>query len=385
MVERVAIVGGGIMGLAQAWSAAERGHRVTIFERMPLARGASIRNFGMVWPIGQPENLRDMALLSRARWLQVAAEAGIWCNPYGSLHLAHHPDEQAVLQEYLELQAGSAWGGHLQWLDRETALDRYSVIQPEGFLGAMHSDLEICVNPTAATRRLPIWLQERYGVELRFGQTVVEVGVGSLKTANGEQHGFDRTIICSGDDLETLFPEYYAQLPLKKCKLHMLRTRAQAGGWQLGAHIASGLTLRHYSSFRICSSLSAVVERIATESPELDEFGIHVMASQDDLGRVVLGDSHEYDERIEPFDSERINELILRELHKIIRLPDWQMDSRWHGIYAKIPDDGPIVCSPEMSVFIATGLGGAGMTMSFGVAETQWRHWSGDGPAVSQR
>lgn len=385
MVERVGIVGGGIMGLAQAWSAAERGHRVTIFERTRVASGASIRNFGMVWPIGQPEALRDMTLLSRERWLQVAAEAGIWANPYGSLHLAHHADEQAVLQEYLELQAGSAWGAHLQWLDRETALARYGVIRPEGFRGALYSDMEICVNPTSATRRLPVWLQERYDVELKFGQTVNEVGSGWLKTAQGEKHDFERIIICSGHDRETLFPGMYAQLPLRACKLQMLRTYPQATGWQLGAHIASGLTLRHYSSFRVCSSLTDVIERIAAESPELDEFGIHVMASQDDLGRVVLGDSHEYEERMEPFDSQRINELILRELHKIICLPDWRMESQWHGIYTKVPDGGPIVCSPDPGVYIATGVGGAGMTLAFGVAETQWRHWSGDGPAVSQR
>ncbi len=379
MQENVGIVGAGVMGLAHAWSAAERGYRVTVFERTNVASGASIRNFGMVWPIGQPDTLRDLALLSRQRWIQLTTESGIWANPYGSLHLAHRPDEWAVLQEFYEINADSNLGPHLKLLDRESALSRSTAIHPEAFIGALYCDLEICVNPTETIRRMPTWLGQRYGVDFRFGQTVCEAGTGWLKTAGGESFSFDRVIVCSGHDLETLYPQHYAQLPLRKCKLQMMRTVPQTNGWKLGTHIASGLTLRHYHSFHGCRSLQSLAERIAAETPELDELGIHVMASQDNHGRVVLGDSHEYGDRIEPFDSQRINALILRELQKIIRLPDWTMDSHWHGIYAKVPDGAPIVCSPEPGVFISTGVGGAGMTLSFGVAETNWRQWSGEG------
>lgn len=376
--EKVAVVGAGIFGLAHAWSAAQRGHTVTVFERTNVASGASIRNFGMVWPIGQPDHSRHLAMVSRKRWLELAAESGIWVNPYGSLHLAHHRDEWEVLQEFYHQAACTDFGSHLHLLDRETALARSSAINPEGFIGALSSDLELCVNPTQAIRTIPKYLAQRWKVDFQFDSTVIDCHACQVSTSGGKVTPFDRVIVCSGHDLETLYPEVFQDIPLKKCKLQMMRTVSQPNSWKLGSHIASGLTLRHYTSFRSCQSLQKVIDRVSHESPELDDFGIHVMASQDDQGRVVLGDSHEYGASIEPFDNERINALILAELRKIIRLPEWKMESQWHGIYAKIPDSIAVITSPEPGVQVCTGLGGAGMTMAFGIAENNWQVWNGE-------
>ena len=378
MPEKVAIVGAGIVGLAHAWSAAERGHNVTVYERSGVASGASIRNFGMVWPIGQPATSRAVALSSRERWLKLASESGIWANPYGSLHLAHRADEWQVLQEFYAQQQGTVFGPHLKLLDRDATMQRSPAAKPEGLLGSLFSDLEICVNPTETIRAIPAWLNQRWGVSFCFNTTIVECSPGKLKTSSNQTHQFDRIIICSGHDFETLYPEQFRGLPMKKCKLQMMRTVAQPDNWKLGAHIASGLTLRHYQSFRSCQSLQQVIERVAAETPELDELGIHVMASQDNLGRIVLGDSHEYGDSIEPFDTQRIDGLMLRELNKILQLPNWSIDSHWHGIYAKSFDSIATIQSPEVGVTICTGLGGAGMTLSFGVAEENWRLWSGE-------
>src|ERR1700689_2147984 len=49
-MKHVAIVGGGVIGLSAALECARRGHRVSVIERAPTQRGASLGNAGMIVP-----------------------------------------------------------------------------------------------------------------------------------------------------------------------------------------------------------------------------------------------------------------------------------------------------------------------------------------------
>src|SRR4029453_9672010 len=97
-----AVAGAGILGLAHAYHLARRGLRVVVFERHPRACGASVRNFGMIWPIGQPSGrLYQLARPSRDLWLEVLEVSGLWHARSGSLHVAYHEDEEQVLREFV--------------------------------------------------------------------------------------------------------------------------------------------------------------------------------------------------------------------------------------------------------------------------------------------
>jgi FAD dependent oxidoreductase TIGR03364 len=374
----VAIIGAGILGLAHAWEAARRGHAVVLFERDGRAVGASVRNFGMVWPIGQPEELVLRALRSRQRWTELAQSAGIPLDSCGSLHLARTDDEWAVLEEF---------AGHAARLDRPAELldaaatrRRFPSVRAEGLRGSLFSPTEACVDPRRALTRLPQWLHETFGVELRFGVTVRDIDMPLLRTSSGETWAVGRAVVCGGADFQTLFPEVFVRSGIRRCKLQMMRTPAQPQGWRLGTLLAGGLTLCHYPSFQACPSLSRLRRRVESELAEYVRHGIHVMAAQNDLGEVVIGDSHEYDDAIEPFDKLRIDELILDYLRRLIDLPDWTIQQRWHGIYAKHPTLTLFTAEPQPRAHVVTAPGGSGMTMSFGHAEALWTQWEGTTP-----
>jgi FAD dependent oxidoreductase TIGR03364 len=383
---QVAIVGAGIVGLAHAWSAAERGYQVTVYERSARASGASIRNFGMVWPIGQPhgENY-ETAMLSRARWMRLSTEAGLWVHPCGSIHLAHRADEWAVLQEFQS--KAETLGIACELLTPAQVHQRTPAANPDGLLGGLFSPTECCVNPPQAIRSIPAWLTEKYGIKFRM-----ETHVSSIEPADNniadrsvrvtssaeDVAQFERVVVCCGAEIQSLFPHVLAASGLKRCKLQMLSLQSPGSDWTLGTHLASGLTLRHYRIFEVCPSLAALKTRVAKETPELDQFGIHVMASQNNQGEIILGDSHEYGADIEPFDKALIDDLMLRELRKVFRFPGWTISQHWHGVYARHPTLPVFEANPAPGIHICTGTGGAGMTMSFGLAEQMWSRWAGN-------
>ncbi len=363
----VAIVGAGIVGLAHAYLAARAGFRVTVFERNPAAIGASIRNFGMIWPIGQPPGvLHEQALRSRELWVTILEEARLPYLPTGSLHAAYHEDEAALGREFAE--RGPALQYDCVWLNRHETLARTRALREDGLLGALWSAAELTVDPREVLARLPEFLSERYGVRFLFNTAVRDVQA-QLVSTHGQDWPADFVIVAAGDDFQTLFPHHFEASGITRCKLQMLRTAPQPAGWQLGPSLAFGLSFTHYPTFQICESLPALRARYLAELPDLVRAGIHVMVSQTSRGELTLGDSHEYGLEVDIFDKPEINRLILKFAGAHLRVPELSMAETWHGVYAKHPDKPYVVLEPAGNVRMVVVTSGIGMTMSFGLAE----------------
>lgn len=376
----VAVVGAGILGLATAHHAAADGQRVVVLERDARAEGASVRNFGMVWPVGQPSGPRlERALRSRQHWLGVVTASGLHHRAAGSLHLAYHPDELALIEEFVARE--TSWGRECAVLTPAETLRRSSSVVGDGLLGALWSPTEVNVDPMEVVADLPVWLAGR-GVDLRFGCTVVEVEPGRLRTSAGEVVEAERIVVCAGAVRDLLFPDLLGSAPLRLCKLQMLRTAPQPGaGWDLGPMLAAGATLAHYPAFHGLAALDAVRRRFAETT--LSRFGIHVMASQTASGAVTLGDSHEYDADVGPFDRTEIDDAVLGYATTFLSVPDARIAERWHGTYVTTTDGSPaVVCAPDPAIRVLTGVGGAGMTISFAVAEEVWRSFGDASPPL---
>ncbi len=364
----IAIIGAGILGLAHAYHFARAGLKVSVFERSQLAVGASVRNFGMVWPVGQPPGeMRDIALRSREVWLDVLSQAGIWHQQCGSLHLAYHEDEMGVLEEFFGMS--SEFGYECQLIQAAEVLEKSSVVKKQNLMGGLWSPSELCVFPRQVIRDLPAYLQT-LGVDFHFATAVSDVRTGMLQAGEHEVSA-DRIVLCTGDDFASLFPAQFRNLGMTRSKLQMMRMKHRNRDFKIGPHLCAGLTLGHYSNFKVCNRLPALLKRYRDDWPDQVQWGIHLLVSQHEDGCLTVGDSHEYGLSVDPFLRQEIDQFILDYLSTFLDTSELDVVERWYGVYSKHPEKAYVAEEIMDKVHVVTGVGGAGMTLSFGLAERQ--------------
>ena len=365
MTYDLAVVGGGILGLAHAWQGAKAGLRVAVFERDAAADGASVRNFGMLAIVAQrPGPELDSARSALNAWREVAAATGLEVRQVGCLFVARHPEEMDVLAECAAQIHAS--GHAFTLLDGPQAHSHAPAIN-NAALGALHSPDAWKVDQRGALAAISGWLAQVHGVTFYFGTEVQEAADGRIVAADGTWRA-RHIVICGGDEFARLYPGAWAVSGVTSCRLQMLRTVPQAAGFQLTPFMLGGLSLTRYSAFADCASLPALHAYQQAHQASALAHGVHVIAAQEADGSITLGDSHHYGVGVTPDDPAAVDSLILDALTDIAALPDSRIAQRWIGRYAHLSGETVLRLAPAPGVTAVTVTNGQGMTHGFTVA-----------------
>lgn len=377
--EKIVIIGSGIIGLAHALTARGAGYEVTVIDRDTRPVGASVRNFGTIWPIGLafgPE--REQGLMGMNRWRELAPLAGFHADSCGSVSLAYRDEAWGVLTEFSTQPEAAAEGFTL--LTPEETLSRFPLTNPDGLQGALLSPHETCVRPSEALNALAAYARSQ-GVSFELGACAIKAHDDAVELADGRHFPFDHCVIAAGEDMKTLFPAELAAARIRPCRLQMMRSEPIAG--RLGIIMVSDLTLAHYPAFSRCPSLPALKQKLDDTMRDYQKWGVHVIAAQHADGSLTLGDSHEYGGSLTPDHWTEVDQLVLDNLATFTRLPGLKIASRWHGTYLKSTvGQLQVVLQPRDRITMVTAMGGLGMTLSWGLARKTVDSWETAGEPV---
>ena len=192
-------VGGGVIGLACAWRAAEAGADVCVLERDRPAAGASGVAAGMLAPVGEAswreEELLGLNFESLRRWPDFAArlerEAGLEVGfaRSGALHVALDRDEAEELRRRYELHR--SLGLDSEWLTGRECR-RLEPGLATAVRGGAHVPGEATVDPRKVVAALLAALDHR-GVDVQTGAEVAgaERGEGSWRVETRDGRTFE--------------------------------------------------------------------------------------------------------------------------------------------------------------------------------------------------
>ncbi|WP_232247201.1 TIGR03364 family FAD-dependent oxidoreductase [Kitasatospora azatica] len=353
----VVVIGAGIVGLAHAYEALERGLSVAVVERNDRAAGASVRNFGHACATAQDADALRYGRAARSSWIKLADQAGFWLRRTGTVMVARAEDELAVLAEFGELR-----GAEVRMLSAAEVAERVPV-GPDAIGGAWLPD-DLRVDPRECVPAIARHLAER-GARFHWATTAHGIEPGLVRTSRGELRA-GTVILATGHDVDRHFPELAAQHAVKRCVLRMLRVE-NPHGTTIDPAVQTGFSLLRYGGFEACPSLPAVRERLTAERPELIGIGLNLMFTQRPDGTLTIGDTHAYDTTPAPFDPEELDAAVLRETAGLLGAPQLTVLERWRGVYGSGAQPF-LIAAPAEGVRVVAVTAGVGMTTAFGLA-----------------
>jgi FAD dependent oxidoreductase TIGR03364 len=369
---QVVIVGGGILGTMHAIMARRHGLAVTHLEREPEGRGASVRNFGLVWVSGRRAGA-ELALALRARelWESIAADApGTGFRPHGSLTIATSEAELAVMREAAALP--DAKQREFELLSPQEVRSVNPALQGE-FLGGLYCRADAIVEPRLALPALRASLAGP-GYEWLPGREAVEVAANGVRDSRGTWHRGDLVVLCTGANFTGLAGPHLASsgalardadgVGLRRVRLQMLQTAPLPGS--LSTSIADGDSMRYYPAFEVPSR-----DALPPQAPVAAVNRAQLLLVQRLDGSLTIGDTHEYDEPFAFDVSEAAYEHLLDRAYALLGIALPPVRRRWAGVYSEVTGASALYhrSAVKPGVVLVTGPGGRGMTCSPAIAE----------------
>jgi FAD dependent oxidoreductase TIGR03364 len=323
----VVIAGGGVLGTMHAVMARRRGFEVVQLEREAEARGASVRNFGLVWVSGRKAGPElSLALRARELWAELGARVpGLGFRAAGSVTLASGDAELALLKE--AAARPDADRREFELLDMAGVRAVNPALRGE-FAGGLFCRADAIVEPRQVLPALRGYLAGQSGYEWLPGREVTEIVPNAVRDHTGAWHQCDLVVLCPGAAHTGVAGQYLARGGVRRVRLQMMQTEPLA-------------------------------ERITTALAD---------------GGLTIGDTHEY---AEPFgfdlDEDAYDHLRAR-AEALLGAPIPRVRRRWAGVYSEVD---PAVAGHalyhrsevEPGVVLVTGPGGRGMTCSPAIAE----------------
>ena len=362
----VVVVGGGVLGLMHAVEACQRGHYVVHLEREPGARGASVRNFGLIWISGRAGGAElALARRARARWAEIAADVpGIGFRPHGSLTLATGDAELRLLKEAANRPDAGLRG--YQLLDPAAARQVNPALRGE-FAGALLGGQDAIVEPRQVPAALREYLQRSVAGRYSWqpGREAVQVAAHAVRDHTGRWHRSDLVVLCPGAAHTGLAGPQLAgasRPPVRRVRLQMMQTAPL--DTKLTTSLADGDSLRYYPAYDLPGR-----SQLPPQAATADRFRGQLLLVQRRDGSLTIGDTHAYDEPF-AFDlAEAPYQHLLARAGQFLgtRLPPVQR--RWAGVYSQVT--GPDLYHRSQvapGVLLITGAGGRGMTCAPAIA-----------------
>ena len=373
------IVGSGIVGLAHAYEAAKRGLTVGVIEQHAHCTGASIRNFGFVTVSGQGAgDTWRRAVHSAKVWKELADRASINILHRGTWVLCERPEAVDVAQAYLKTSMGAEcqYFARTRFSDLPTiGHDHAASLNLKNALGLLYSPHELRVESRDAIPQLANFLQREMGVDFYWETEVLSIEGGAIHTA-GERLDAQKILICPGAALTGIAKPYIEKHDLRLCTLQMLRIKPQEG-FILPGSVMTDNSLARYLGWSELPEAKALQERIAHEMPEYLKEGIHLIVVQSADGTLVVGDSHRYGLAEDVFASERIEQLIIQLMYRVLDITEHTVVERWTGVYPSSHSSDAIIEKISSQVWVVIVTSGTGASTAFGLAKENLDEWLG--------